>query len=73
MFTFSADGTMIPPMLIYPYQRLPATIVNSFPESWGIGHSDFGWMKAEVFYEYIANVFNPYLKENKIKRPVILL
>lgn len=72
MFSFSANGKLVPPMLIYPYQRLPSAIVNSVPETWGIGHSDSGWMKAEVFYEYIGNVFNPHLVENNIKRPVIL-
>lgn len=28
-------------------------------------------MKAEVFYDYIGNVFNPHLVENNIKRRVI--
>ncbi|XP_046663119.1 chaetoglobosin A biosynthesis cluster protein C-like [Homalodisca vitripennis] len=27
MFTFSASGKVVPPMLIYPYQRLPSAIV----------------------------------------------
>lgn len=35
MFTFSASGKVVPPMLIYPYQRLPSAIVNSVPDkSW---------------------------------------
>lgn len=72
MFTFSASGKVVPPMLIYPYQRLPSVIVNSVPDNWGIGHSDNGWMKAELFYEYIVNVFNTYLMENKVTLPVIL-
>lgn len=73
MFTFSASGKVVPSMmLIYPYQRLPSVIVNSVPDNWGIGHSDNGWMKAELFYEYIANVFNTYLMENKVTLPVIL-
>lgn len=72
MFSFSASGNVVPPMIIYPYVRIPAEISNSVPESWGIGHSDSGWMKSEVFYEYIANVFNKHLSENDIKRPVIL-
>ncbi|KAJ8937651.1 hypothetical protein NQ318_002165 [Aromia moschata] len=37
-----------PPMVIYPYKRLPTNIVNSVPNDWGIGTSDNGWMKSEV-------------------------
>ncbi|KAJ3625859.1 hypothetical protein MTP99_016398 [Tenebrio molitor] len=42
------------------------------PESWVLGKSDSGWMKGDVFYEYIANDFNNWLIENSIKKPVIL-
>lgn len=72
MFTFSASGETVPPMLIYPHVRIPAEISKSVPDSWGIGHSDSGWMKCEVFYEYISNIFNKYLNDNEIKKPVIL-
>lgn len=72
MCTFSADGKMCPPMIIYPYQRIPANVISKVPEKWGIGRSDNGWMKSEVFFEFIANVFHPYLQENNIQRPVIL-
>lgn len=59
MFTFSADGDLTPPMVIYPNKRLTKEISSSVPESWGIGLSENGWMKANVFYEYIANVLYP--------------
>lgn len=72
MFSFSASGGIVPPMIIYPYVRVPKDIVQSVPDSWGIGHSTTGWMKSEVFYEYIANIFNPFLSDNNITKPVIL-
>ncbi|XP_067004498.2 uncharacterized protein [Anabrus simplex] len=73
MFTFSASGCIVPPMIIYPNQRIRAEIQNSIPDpEWGIGRSDNGWMKAELFYEYIANIFSPYLTKHNIQRPVIL-
>lgn len=72
MFTFGADGTLTTPMIIYPYKRLPAEIAASVPEGWGIGLSDSGWMKAEVMYEYIANVLYPCLIEKNVKFPIIL-
>ncbi|KAJ8928014.1 hypothetical protein NQ314_019480 [Rhamnusium bicolor] len=59
-------------MVIYPYKRIPSNIVNSVPSGWGIGTSDNGWMKRELFYEYISNVFHPYVLNKKIQFPVIL-
>lgn len=72
MFTFNAAGIMCHPMVIYSYKRIPQYILDSVPPNWGVGRSDTGWMKAEVFYKYIANVFHPFLIENSIQFPVIL-
>jgi len=72
MFTFNAAGDMCHPMVIYNYQRIPQGIVNSVPPNWGIGHSESGWMKSEVFYEFIANIFYPFVVEKGIKCPIIL-
>lgn len=72
MFTFSASGSMTPPMIIYPYKRIPANIVTSVPNHWGIGTSDNGLMKSELFYEYVSNIFHKHLKDKGIKSPVIL-
>lgn len=72
MFSFSASGDVTPPMIIYPYKRMPSDIIKSVPEDWGIGRSDNGWMKAELFYEYIGNVLHPYLQKKGVEFPVIL-
>lgn len=37
MFSFSADGKVTPPLIIYPYKRLPAEIYQGIPSHWGIG------------------------------------
>lgn len=50
MFSFSVAGKTVPPMIIYPYKQLPANTVESVPDNWGVGHSDNGWMKAELFF-----------------------
>ncbi|KAI4458364.1 hypothetical protein MML48_7g00008884 [Holotrichia oblita] len=52
MFTFCANGDTTPPMVIYPYQRIPADIIRSVQDTWGVANSDNGWMKNEIFYEY---------------------
>lgn len=72
MFSFSASGMTVPPMIIYPYKRLPQSVASSVPDGWGIGMSDNGWMKSELFYEYITNIFHPFLQNQKIELPVIL-
>lgn len=72
MFTFCANGDTTPPMIIFPYRRLPENIVKSVPPSWGIGNSDTGWMKNEIFYEYIGNIFYKHLKTIGTIFPVIL-
>ena len=46
--------------------------MDSIPESWVLGKSDTGWMKGDVFYEYIVNDFNKWVSDNNIKRPIIL-
>ncbi|XP_072395276.1 uncharacterized protein [Diabrotica undecimpunctata] len=72
IFTFSAIGNILPPMIIYPHKRLPNDILSAVPNSWGIGLTENGWMDNKNFYKYIGNIFNPYLDRNNITRPVIL-
>ena len=73
LFMYSADGTRAPPMLMYPYkERVPTTIIKNVPLGWGIGLSDNGWMTIESFYEYITNVFYPWLLKIEVLFPVLL-
>ncbi|KAJ8926646.1 hypothetical protein NQ314_020967 [Rhamnusium bicolor] len=59
-------------MVVYPYQRIPDKISAGLDPTWGIGRSENGWMTTETFYQYIGNVFHPYLLENGVKFPIIL-
>lgn len=70
LITANAAGVLAPPMIVYPYERLPAVIAISVPKDWCIGRSDTGWMCAKTFFEYITNVFNPWLEQNNIQKPV---
>lgn len=72
LFTFGADGDITPPLVVFPNKRLPKDITASVPSEWGIGLSETGWMKSELFYDYIKNVFHPYLMKRKVPFPVIL-
>lgn len=72
MFTFAASGIVTPPMIIYPYKRIPVNVLESVPDKWGIACTESGWMKAHIFYEYISNVLYPSLKEQNVQFPIIL-
>nr|CAI5845544.1 unnamed protein product [Callosobruchus analis] len=67
IFAFSASGQISVPMIIYPYVRFPEKIAKSINPEWGIGRSAKGWMTSETFYEYIANVFHPYLNPTTVR------
>lgn len=68
----NADGKFVPPMVVFPYVRIPERIGTTVPSGWGIGRSESGWMTGELFFEYIANIFHPWLLENNIELPVVL-
>nr|CAH7736048.1 unnamed protein product [Callosobruchus chinensis] len=40
MFSFSASGVTCPPMIVYPYKRVPEKISMTVNPDWGIGRSD---------------------------------
>lgn len=72
LVTANADGEIAPPMVVYPYERIPAAIANSYPDSWGLGKSETGWMTGETFFEYVTNVLHPWIIQKNIPLPVIL-
>lgn len=70
--TVSANGEIVPPMIIYPFERLPKNIKTSVPSDWAIANTKNASTKKDIFSDYITKVFDKYLIDNKIKRPVIL-
>lgn len=68
----NAAGVMAPPMVVFRYERVPPAIVRTFPEEWGLAKSENGWMTRETFFEYITNVFHPWLAAQKIPFPILL-
>lgn len=72
LFTVNAEGLFAPPLTLFKYVRLPASIANNAPTFWSLGTSENGWMTGKCFFEYIANVFVPFLKTKPIQLPVIL-
>ncbi|XP_060803913.1 uncharacterized protein LOC132902523 [Amyelois transitella] len=72
LLTGNAAGDVPPPMIVYQYARIPRDLALSVPKNWGVGRSENGWMTGETFFEFISNIFNPWLNENNIEKPAIL-
>ncbi|KAJ8913919.1 hypothetical protein NQ315_005717 [Exocentrus adspersus] len=72
LVTANASGDLAPPMIVFAYERIPGYIANSVNPTWGLGRSDHGWMCGSTFYEYITNVFEPWLTQKRINRPILL-
>ena len=72
LFMINAAGKMVPPMVVHAYKRVPFNITRKMPKEWAIGVTDNGWMTGQTFYEYIANIFHPWLVKNNTQFPVIL-
>lgn len=73
LVTANSAGIQAPPLGVFKYERIPDQISMSVPREWGLGKSpESGWMNAALFYEFIVNVFDPWLARHEIERPVIL-
>lgn len=68
---YAANEKAVPPLILYPYKRLPAAISQTAPEEVALVRSDSGWMVSETFYEYVANVLHPWLVEQNVQFPVV--
>lgn len=69
-----ADGSVPPPMIIYPRKRINPMFSEEFPPNFPfiVGKSDKGYITYETLYEYLCNSFNDWLTTHNITRPVIV-
>ncbi|KAJ8914628.1 hypothetical protein NQ315_015365 [Exocentrus adspersus] len=66
---YAANGVAVPPMTVFPYKRIPKELSLTVPKGWAIGRSDSSWMTSAIFFEYIANVFYPWLIQEGVEFP----
>ena len=72
MATFRADGVAMKPFIIYPYERVPSSLIASFPSNNAtLAATKSGWMNSETFCLYMEAVAKE-MKEQNIKFPVLL-
>ena len=64
-----ADGSIPPPMIIYPRKRINPMMAEKFPFGYNftVGKSEKGYITSETLYEYLCNDFNDWLTEQHIK------
>ncbi|XP_063217115.1 uncharacterized protein LOC134527954 [Bacillus rossius redtenbacheri] len=73
MANFNAAGNTVSPMIVFPLQKISREIAQNLNSEWGVGRSKKGWMTGALYYEYIANIFLPWLKKRNVQFPVLLL
>ena len=62
MAGFAADGAIVTPQIIYPFELVPQHIRNQFPDTMNLSHSKSGWNNGKLFLEYITDIFHPYTR-----------
>ena len=72
LVTGNAAGELAPNFILFTGKSLPDNAAKMAPPEFSFGFSDNGWMTAKSYYEYVGNVFVPWLDKKKIQRPVIL-
>lgn len=70
--TMSASGLILPPFIVYPYERFQKWMEKSkMPPDFETFHTKKGWMTVDAFCYWLLQQFIPQLKRQKIKFPVI--
>lgn len=64
MFCGNAAGQYVPPMIMFNYARIPAVVASFTPKEYIIGRSDTRWMTATSFFDWVRNLFNPWIVKN---------
>lgn len=72
LFAANATGNFVPPAAVYKINDESHQSRNTVPPHWGVARTKTGWMNCESFYEYITNVFYPYLQKSNVEFPVIV-
>ncbi|CAB3251777.1 unnamed protein product [Arctia plantaginis] len=65
LVTGNAAVELAPTLVVFNYAKIPSSISKTFPDDWAIGRSESGWMCSGTFFEYMTNVFNPWLTNKK--------
>nr|CAI5826805.1 unnamed protein product [Callosobruchus analis] len=68
----TAAGNILPPCVVFPYVRPPKDVIKSLPDGWLLGKSETGWMKADIFLDYIVKGLSKWVDDQNIQKPVLV-
>lgn len=72
LLTINAAGELAPPLVIFPLKKISKDIAKNANRDWALAVSEKGWITSEIFFEYVANTFLKWLKDNNFEFPIIL-
>ena len=68
----NAAGEFLKPLVIFPGLRTPNFYFNEVDtDQYDVAHSEKGWITTPLFFEWLANLFYPAVKD-KVEFPIIL-
>lgn len=72
LVTGNAAGELAPPLILFDDENLPDSKAMKMPPGWSYTASKESWEDGRNFYDYISNVFFPFIKNKLIELPLIL-
>ena len=63
--TFSADGKVLPGMIVYPYQRVPKDVVASVPKPWAIGLDQTADGRDLIRFQSTSSMYSNHFLKSK--------
>lgn len=72
LVTANAAGDLAPTLVLFAGQSVPKDVIKMRPPNFSFGYSENGSMTAKNFYEYITNIFFPWVFTSNIELPIIL-
>uniref|UniRef100_A0A182QXV0 HTH psq-type domain-containing protein n=1 Tax=Anopheles farauti TaxID=69004 RepID=A0A182QXV0_9DIPT len=73
LYTVSAAGEHLSPLLVYPYRRdVPEEIVKAAPKNCAIVAHEYGQVTPKTFAAYLDKVVDKFVMTNNIPKPVLM-
>ncbi|KAL1375258.1 hypothetical protein pipiens_017593 [Culex pipiens pipiens] len=72
LFGANANGNLLPPFIIYPDKIKLPTQKKQSELKYAVAHPDTELTSGNVLYQWLSKVFQPWLIEENVPRPVIV-
>ncbi|KAL1375260.1 hypothetical protein pipiens_017595 [Culex pipiens pipiens] len=72
LFGANANGNLLPPLILYPHTFTLPTQNEQSELKYAVAHQDTKLTVGNALYQWLTRVFQPWLIEENVPRPVIL-